>query len=217
MANQILDTFCWNVAINSFDNFYVEDVQIKFKQFDRNIILTDIKNAMKTGKDCRAFSLQIDHNQDNCFFWNWIHQFGYDLQKAFDFLCSLPWDNDHKGIELDGFKVYDRTEKAIRVFSPFSKALKPLKEEPNKWTVRHVTRALLNNQFDRLKCHGVYTDDYAHDAAVGFRAGEITNSQDFVKQIIESPSGWWVGTHRENKEISICCHSFDSNSFFFQL
>ena len=89
--------------------------------------------------------------------------------------------------------------------------IKPLKEEPKKWTVPHVVRALVNGQFKDLKKNYYLTDDYTWDAVVNCKEGPILDVINFVEDIVKRPSGWWVS--RSHGAIGICCHSFDSNEF----
>ncbi|MCR9909658.1 hypothetical protein NB545_19680 [Vibrio campbellii] len=61
-------------------------------------------------------------------------------------------------------------------FNPFNLgAIKPLKALPKKWKVADLVKVLINGQFHSLKQNYYYTDDYALDAAVGFRRGYIEN------------------------------------------
>ena len=121
----------------------------------------------------------------------------------------------------DSLTLHRSERSSIRVWSPFA-TVKPLPEPPKKWTVAHVVRALLCGQFSNLKCEGVYTDDYAYDAAVNFHIGEFGSRPGaavaFARRILESPSGWWASVRGEAAgHVSICCHHFDSNSFKFEL
>jgi hypothetical protein len=85
-----------------------------------------------------------------------------------------------------------------------------------KWTLRHAIRALVNGQFEWLKCTGYYTDDYAWDMAMNYRQGEIPDAVSFAADVLESPSGWWVSGREENV-VYMCCHSFDNNEFKFKV
>lgn len=201
------------------DTVFIENDQLKVHMYNGTMIITDISNALKTGKDCVKYSIKNEVWGDNEGLYRFIHEYGYDFKQIFEdlenvsFVAYEKWDG-YEEKDFKGMKVYKSTEKAIRVFSPFNlKYLKPLKETPKKWTVRHAVRLVVNGQYENLKCNGVYTDDYAYDAAVNYRQGEIKNGLAWIKGIIESPSGWWVSDRCGNDtELSICCHSFDSNS-----
>ena len=144
---------------------------------------------------------------------NFVYKyFENDLKKLFTFCSSLPYQKSYNPVRENGLEFYRSEVKGIRVFSPFNlDKVKPLKAMPKKWTLRHVYSALINGQFKDLKCNYVLTDDYAWDAACDYRKGEIKAPIEFVKGIIENPSGWW--TSYRDGEVAICCHSFDSNSF----
>lgn len=81
-------------------------------------------------------------------------------------------------IEIDGSVVsitYDEV-KSHTVFNPFNlDALKPLKAIPKRWKLMDLVKVLVNGQFHSLKQNYYYTDDYLHDAAMGFRKGYIDN------------------------------------------
>ncbi len=201
---------------NSFDELYFEAVTVKMERFREQVRITDLSNAMKSGKVCRTYSLN-DTEEGGAL--NWLYGRGFDWSLIFKELAALAWTDrvrEFDPIQVEGAKVYMDDMKAIRVYSPFNLAvMKPLKEEPKKWTLRHVLRALINNQARELVCNGQYSDDYAGDAARNFGQGEIPNAKAFAKRIMESPSGWW--THGAQSRVSICCHHFDSNSFIFDL
>jgi hypothetical protein len=201
---------------NSFEPLYFEAGLVKFKSYRGDISLVELTNAMKSGKSCISYSFC---DLDDCSALNWFVSRSFNWSAILEELGALPWDErakEYDPITLDGVKVYRREQKAIRVYSPFNLAvMKPLKEEPKKWTLRHVLRALVNGQFQELKCDGRYSDDYALDAADNFGRGKIESAKSFAKRIMESPSGWW--THKNGGWVSICCHHFDSNSFVFKL
>ncbi|SHJ62887.1 hypothetical protein SAMN02745165_02810 [Malonomonas rubra DSM 5091] len=201
---------------NSFEELYFEEQQVKMKRSQGQVRITDLSEAMKSGRQCRSYSL---NDTEECGALNWLSSRSFDWPLIFAGLGALPWADrfrEFDAIEVEGAKVYMEDVKAIRVYSPFNLAvIKPLKEEPKKWTLRHVLRALLNGQFKELRCDGQYSDDYAGDAARNFGRGEIANARAFARRIMESPSGWW--THSGENSVSVCCHHFDSNSFVFDL
>ena len=186
---------------------------------------TDLTNAMKKGTTVVSYSVKTLGEYGNLIITNWLHgEFGFDLKKAFDFLAGLEYPKDFRGyrqsveLEIAGHRlqIYMSENPGHRTFSPFAlHLLKPLTEEPKKWTMPHVFRALVNKQFEQLKCNGVYTDDYAYDNQVNYRQGEITDAVGFVKKLMEHPSGWKC--YQYDGKISVNCHSFDTNSFVFRL
>lgn len=196
-------------------------ISVRWNTWDCNVDIADISLAQKRGSECTSFTLCFKNKafDDNTgfnlaqeFLIPWVGNFG----GLFAHLKSLNWVNGEYGypaIEIDGATIHRRERAPMRVYSPFAE-IAPLKALPAKWTVAHVVRALWNGQFQKLVCNGKYTDDYAHDAAVNFCQGEIKNGRAFARKLIESPSGWWASTDGSRGGVSICCHSFDSNSFY---
>ena len=204
---------------------YVEDCKIHIQRWSGHdqYGITDITNAMVPGRICSGYSITAKWNsRDSLVVLNWIQQtFGDNLPGLLAFCNGLAWVEGKYGcpavtIEYQGaeIEIYRRDKESKRTFSPFA-ALPKLKTAPAKWTLPHVCKALLNGQFKSLRCNGVYTDDYAYDAAVNFREGDLSDqAADFVRRIMESPSGWWA--YATGTTVSICCHHFDNNSFTFQ-
>ena len=123
------------------------------------------------------------------------------------------WDTCIPVDIFEGVKVSKMDGESKRSYSPFHlERLKPITELPNSWNLTHVKRALANGQASLLKCNGVYTDDYAGDAAVNYRRGPVEATK-LLKKLVHSPSGWWTALDRKTLRVNICCHHFDSNEF----
>ena len=175
--------------------------------------ITDLSNALATGKTCIEYSLKSDRGgHGDLLVTNFVFsKFGNDLKALWNF-CEALEIAGYNSVEVEGIKIYKGEVKGIRKFSPFNlDKIKPLKKIPKKWTLRHVYSTLVNKQFKDLKCTGVYTDDYAWDDACDYRRGEISSAIEFIKGILEHPSGWRVWDHGDS--IGVCCHSFDNNKF----
>jgi hypothetical protein len=187
------------IDLNDHGDIYVRAENIKVWQGADSIRVTDLTNALATGTECRYVSIR-----------NWKDSCGAVNHVRGRYREQL---DEHTEDAQDGtLEIYTGTEPGRRTFSPFAvDRVKPLKAKPGKWTIPHVIRCLLNGQYEGLKCNGVYTDDYAWDAAVDFKRGAIADAVEFCRDIIKSPSGWWV-SEREGI-VHICCHSFDSNEF----
>jgi len=201
--------------LNEHDTVYFKTENMKVSRwsgFD-DWRVTDLTNALKSGKDCVEYSLKAESGEHgNLLVTNFIYsKFGNDLKAIWNFCENLELVG-YDSFVTEGIKIYRSESKGVRVFSPFNlNNVKPLKAMPKKWTLTHVRSALVNGQFKDLRCNYVLTDDYAWDAAVDFRKGSIKAPIEFIKGIIENPSGWW--TSFRDGSVAVCCHSFDSNEF----
>jgi hypothetical protein len=188
----------------------------------------DLQHAMKRGQSCTKYTIrqQGATQPSDIGVSKLIVHFG-SLRALFRVLESLEFPTEHDTVnpsrveELGGvrYKVWKGSEKAIRVFSPIHlHHLKPLTKEPKRWNVRLATRAILNGQYDWLRCEGRYSDDYARDAALNYSKGEIADNLSWVANVIERPGGWRVSVKDEDEGILwLCCHHFDTNAFKFNV
>src|SRR5581483_2973985 len=215
---------------NSIDDWFLQRDLIKTHRYSDSLCITDLADAMKPGKICEEFTLRWNRVEGiPPFVHDLFRENHHDAAAIIKALRALPWapaKNWRTGEPQAGWEAIHqgeleifRTElRSVRVWSPFAK-VNPLPAKPAKWTVAHVVRALLCGQFSNLTCNGIYTDDYAYDAAVNFRMGEFGDRPGaaiaFARRIIESPSGWWAS--ESHGHVSICCHHFDTNSFKFEL
>ena len=182
--------------------YYVKKENIRISINVNSISVIDLTNAMQSGKQCKRVSIHDKYNSDICAKINFMATINNDFKSL------LTYTNQ----EFDHIDVYTANNDSIRTFSPFAvDKVKPLKEMPKKWTMKHVYKAILNNQYMGLTCNGIYTDDYAYDYSCNYRQGEILKAMDWIKDIIEHPSGWWCSM--SNNVVHVCCHSFDSNEF----
>jgi hypothetical protein len=72
---------------------------------------------------------------------------------------------------------------------------------------------ILRSSKVRVTCNGVYSDDYAFDAAMNYRRGELSEEAvlEMADLIERSPSGWWCSAWQtEDKTLRLGCHSFKS-------
>lgn len=228
---------------NSRDDWFLSRDLIRLHRYNGSVLIQDLTPAMKAGQQCDHFTFRwwpddaIPFGIDEIF-----RRHEFNLRAVFTELQKLPWqrqplygggvsDTSWQPFRNHGLaallpelpapvgvghslELFRDSKPGRRVFSPFVK-VHPLPAAPAKWTIPHVIRALLNGQFADLQCTGVYTDDYAYDAAANYRQGVITNATAFARRIIESPSGWWTGANGDS--VSVCCHSFDNNRFRFVL
>lgn len=208
-------------ALDHSGETFIEEGPWKLsQQYANSLVLTDITNALKVGKECQGYAINVWpaspaalHN-----FWN---KAGGTPEKVWEYLEALDFAENYSEKMNDAgsgeitLTVYRRSVKGVRMYSPFALAnMKPLKEIPSKWTVRHAIRALVNKQVEGVRKNYYLTDDYAGDAASNFRKGEI-DPIDLARQVMEAPDGWWSSL--DGNSVKLVCHTFDSNSFTLKL
>jgi hypothetical protein len=199
--------------LNKYGSFFFKEENLSITIFRDSLKIIDLSNAQKTGKTCKQVTLY-----NNGF--DYERSIGMDIEDAVqhiathDFLIDSLQDPELITTLTDSVKVRVEELKGVRVFSPFIQ-MKPIKE-PKKWTIKHVIKAIYSNQLKHGQCKGRYTDDYAYDNSVNYRQGLI-DQLEFIKNIIESPSGWRAWSEeREGKIIvNVNCYSFNCNEFVF--
>lgn len=210
------------------DQVYIEELNVNVKRYQGSIEIIELDSALRTGKVCVSHKISWrSGNQSSTPFLNWILNKGMNSVSDILEYCksqevSLNQWGGYKDVlvgnqdEVDIY-YYRGKEKGVRVFSPFNlKYIKPLKELPGKWKLTHAIKVIVNGQYEGLKKNYYMTDDYAFDAAYNFQKGAINKGLEFIKNIIESPRGWWTSIN-EHGSVSLCCHTFDSNSFQLKL
>lgn len=184
-------------SVNGRDNYF-KDLNICFTKYFDAIYITDLENALKTGKECKEYIIRTEKNQE---VMSYSKKFIIDLKNGkYDNLTS----------------VRSRTHKSIQIFTPFVK-IKPIKI-PNKWKISNVWKAILSGQITSITKKYKTTDDFAYDSSVNFEEGKKMDNLKFAMELIEEKRGWWCQVEEENKEIiklGVCCHTFDSNIAIF--
>lgn len=218
----------WTALSNKRSIAFTSDTQMSVQRLDgpvnSQLIIIDVSNAFKTGAECMGYSL---HTEEPEGIYDLLVDCAFNVQEIMS-RCNALFDdvpdNEYAGktMEINGhtISVYDRTEKGVRVFSPLPQAkaaLKPLKEVPKKWNMRHICRALANGQLAQLQTRNRYTDDYAYDNACNFGKGDL-HPDTLLETLTESPSGWRInhGT-TDGSEMGINCYHFESKSCIVDL
>lgn len=199
----------------TMEDHFIVDKMLRVRRFTNSIRITDISNALKIGKTCKEISINVAYDKhfydvDNFFRDLFIGK--YSISKIFNLF------NEDSELGNVGY-VYVSDKKSNNTFSPLQeniKNVKPLKELPKKWTMRHVVKALINNQCEDLKMNYKYSDDYAYDASMNYFEGVKLNNLVFAQDLIEESSGWWTSINEDNT-VKVCCHTFESNSFKLKL
>lgn len=193
------DLSCWETHCG-----YFQDIQAYMEVRVQQICIVDLRNALIPGRECERLVLQPHDPYSSGCLYSGLNTFREVYEKFF------------VRRELPDCHVYASALKSINVFTPF-KEIKPIKV-PAKWTLPHVWKAILSGQIYEGKCDGRYTDDYAYDAAVGFRSGVRLYLPSFAKALIESPSGWRVyadHTDGDQVQLSVDCYTFNLNTLQF--
>jgi hypothetical protein len=191
------------------DNYFKEE-NLYVHAYSSSISVEDLTNALKKGEQVKAYSISTTGyiNDFEGFVRGYINDNDLSLK---EFIYEFIEGN----YDTEIFEVIPRNVQSVRVFSPFVE-MKPIKA-PEKWTLSHVTKAILAGQIKSGKCDGNYTDDYAHDAEVNYNRGMI-DVLDLAAKIIDSPSGWRVRKDEETDsyiKLSVDCHSFNYNTVYF--
>ena len=194
------------LELNTYDSQYLEHKEriykVKIWNHD-SFIITDLTNAGKRGTVCNELSVNTRYGAPDLAYWNEL------LANHTNELLEATTNKElPQELEKENFNFYFREHESKRLLALDLSTIKPLKEEPKKWTLPHVVRAIVNGQYQGLRCKYRYLDDTCQD----FGKGEIKDPINFVKGIVEEPSGWW--THKNTTGvITVCCHHFDSNEF----
>jgi hypothetical protein len=170
----------------------------------RAFVITDITNAGKKGTKCNELSVEATYDAPDCAIWNDL--LTDHTPKLLEATTSqvLPPE-----LEKPHFKFYFRDAESKRLLAVDLSTIKPLTEEPKKWTLPHVVRAIVNGQFTRLVCKYHHRNDTDLE---NYGEGLELDPIEFAKELVEHPSGWWTAKNG-NGTVSICCHTFKSNEF----
>jgi hypothetical protein len=169
-----------------------------------NFHITDMTNAGVRGATCSELSVNAKYSAPPLACFNEL--LGKDLEKLFELTTAKESPASHFG--SDNFNYYLREVESKRLMPLDLSMIRPLKKQPKKWTIPHAIRAIVNGQYESLRCKYRHLDDTCQD----FGKGEISDPINFARGIIEDPSGWWVRQTTDGM-VTICCHSFDSNEF----
>lgn len=197
----------------SIGTVYVESEQLAVTLYENALNVRTLDNALKRGKTVIKHTTYF---QKGSFDGREImNEYMFFLKINFAELIERAVANDLPDIDDGSVKNLHNEEKAVRVFSPFAKPKKV--NLHSKWTIDKVAKAILSGQVTQGVQDMALTDDYAYDAAVNFRKGELFDLLDFAKELTESPSGWWlrVDETEDNKiKLRVACHHFDYRTLY---
>lgn len=155
----ILDNSNIDIYSSKSKSCYLSDTNIYYKRINgyADIIITDLENANKKGKDCKRWSL---HGTD---LYSELKEQGVNTIK--ELYTALK-----EGKSFENIRTYESSVKGVNVFSPFIE-FKPLKEIPDKWTKTTFIHALQSGQIFSGEMVNRYTDDYMYDSSTNFCKG----------------------------------------------
>lgn len=157
--------------------FQRENVYFRRTYGGESITILDLQNAQKPGAVCQEWHICPEPLSKESMF-SILQRAGVESIPQLVDLCR----SEHVP---DGLSIYSHSHKGVDIFSPFIE-VKPLKALPDKWTKRNFAQALMSGQLYCGEVDYYYTDDYAYDAATGFRKGIALDMPSFVmKQVGE--------------------------------
>jgi hypothetical protein len=197
---------------------YFEEPHLSYHHSACGIRITLLDNAFMAGTVVPSYYIESRFNDVVAAYNHLHHALNGDVTMAGirEYLQKLTSTKGRYGfdpIEISNdVRIHMSEHEGIRTFSPFVvNRFKPLTEVPKKWTMAHCKRALANGQFLKLRCNGVYSDDYAFDDAVNYRRGPV-DSLVMLEKVVSSPSGWRTSLDSTGNVFHLNCHTFDSNS-----
>jgi hypothetical protein len=209
-----------------FTTHYFQDSLIKIHQYRDHLELVDLTNAMQAGKRCQRITIApagfVERDKVDSKLCTLRAAYGFDYRLLFTNLAdfstpTLQWANMEVTLEGEEWRLNFYDEPAVRTYSPFA-TLKPLPGLPKKWTAAHVVKALLNGQFENLKCDGKYTDDYLFDLATNYSIGEhVDNGRRMIQRLVERPDGWHFFTYENGALVNMGVGTHEDHSFKFVL
>lgn len=198
----------------SFEDIYSQKENVYISFYQDCLYIKDLTNAMKRGKEVNVYSI---YNNIDRYTKHFKADFSHYLSEAElsigEFVKRLL-EGNLEASEL--IEIRTRQDESNRVFNPFFEPKRIT--EPKKWTLSHITKGILTGQIISGECTMHLTDDYAYDNQINFGKGRI-DLIELCKDIVESPSGWWISTDKKIKDgfkvLGVNCHHFNYNTVCF--
>ncbi|PKG68683.1 J domain-containing protein [Pseudoalteromonas sp. GutCa3] len=209
----------WNN--NKFETIYFEKYQVSVHIYSSVIIITNIKDALETGRKCTEYRINWGLDNDEIGmqrFYEWVRNINND--SCLTSVLANIYTADYKDINeytcsaelAKGLKVTRSELKAVKVFSPFKlNKIKPLTEVKAKVSANHLIKIIANGQYCNLQRNYRYTDDYSYDSASNFGQKVFENPFKLLKELIEDRSQCFH-VFKYNNGFSFGQHSNDGNS-----
>lgn len=194
---------------------YIKDQLISVRFYKDQLVITDLSNALKAGRNEVKSFIYNNGNLDTetiyFEFTNFMQTHGLDTRNFFSgfnsttTLETMPKFTDEDGVEKN--KMIHIT-KSMRVFSPFPTFKKV--NSNTTWNILKVVKGIVNKQIiagEQLKI--CLTSDSKLDLL------------ELAKELTENPSGWYVREDEENSTnkqtvLRVNCFTVESNILVFQ-
>lgn len=194
---------------------YIEDCNVYAKLWENALVVIDLTNSMKRGKNCLVAQVKVKDDPFGSDAWSHIYEYTWRNKLTVKELMEQALTDTIADSDLE---VTLSERKGVRTFSPWAKVNK-VKKAPRKWTLAHLTKAIVSGQAIDAKQEMRLTDDYAYDNSVNFGKGSIS-ALALAKELVEEPSGWWVHVDEQTDDtvtLSVNCHHFDYNTVTLKL
>lgn len=198
-----------DIMRNEYEEVYTEDGKWMFKMYgNRSFTITDIADAMQTGKQCAYYTVEVKHGDPSVGLFN-VFDGSTPLTKVVEMIKAGKLNGE---VDHSLFNTYSRTHRSVDMFNPFALGkLKRVTNIPSRMTINHVIKMIANGQFSYLGRDYKYTDDYALDAANNH--GKIENGVNpiaLVQRMIGDRWSVWLSSRGEQQVIHFGPHSAES-------
>lgn len=186
-----------HIPLDTTQGGYFAEENCRIEFYRTSIYITDLSKAMKSGKECEKKTFYTSNQQ----FGN-VGEMGVTLRNQ----GIETYSDLLKAKSLPEFQSEVKMVKGVRVFSPFAE-VKPI-QEPNKWTVNHLAKAILSGQ--------IYHGDLSANTSTGFETMGI-DLPDMARKMIEEPTKqlWFTANKQEDGQIHVSLRDYLHESYEF--
>ena len=208
-----IDKIQEKIDVNCRDRQYLKHEKRIYRVFcgSHYFTILDMTNAGKKRKFCTELKF---YNYDDGESRNYHYELLINHDSAlFEAVTSEEFPSHLLQPEIKNHKqLYFMKIRGIEILPFDLSIIKPLKNEPKKWTKPYVIRALVNGQFKDLRRVYRYTDSDYWDRATDFGAGPIDDSLELAEEIITINIGWSF-YQASDKKVKIYPHSKELYEF----
>ncbi len=186
-----------DIPLDTRQGGYFAEENCRLQFYRSSIYITDLSKAMKSGKDC-----------EKKIFYTSNQRFGNldEIGVTFRNQGIETYSDVLKAKNLPEFQSEVKSEKGVRVFSPFLE-VKPI-QVPTKWTTSHLAKAILSGQ--------IYHGDFSDVTSTGFETMGI-DLPEMARKMIEEPTKhlWFEVAKQEDGEIQVSLRNYQHESYDF--